>query len=212
MAPSPPPATSSPTPLTASASAAVAPAREALAAEHDRAGHHEHRIAVGDDSGRPCAHALDRGQVERGGRGVGRRAQRDGGQADAQAGQRAAQGQQHEPERDRARARSGLPASVVVPTCSRCASATSTPTEPNAAALLAHSARPRRSLAHRRGWRCGRSASLGRSAPPSNRSREIRGFGMADSSEKGGVDSRATTVIAWVGPAPYRPRVRRVNR
>ena len=57
------------------------PAREALAAEHDGAGHDEHRVAVGDDSGRPGSHPLDRGEVERGGRCVRRRAERDGRQA-----------------------------------------------------------------------------------------------------------------------------------
>jgi hypothetical protein len=39
-------------------------------------------------------------------------------------------------------------------------------------------------LVHLRGRRCGRKASLGRSAPPSRSSREIRGFGMTDSSRK----------------------------
>ena len=69
-----------------------AAAREALAAEHDRAGHHEHRVAVGDDAGGAGAHPLDRGQVGRRGGGVGRRAERDGDQRDAQTRQRAAAG------------------------------------------------------------------------------------------------------------------------
>jgi hypothetical protein len=48
---------------------------------------------------------------------------------------------------------------------------------------------------------------LGRSAPPSSRSREIRGFGMTDSSGKGDVDSRAAMDFARAGPLPHDLRV-----
>ncbi len=184
-----------------------AAAREALAAEHDRARHHEHRVAVRDDAGRAGAHPLDRRQVGRRGRGVGRRAERDGDQRRCAGSEASAAGPAAPPTARRRRARSGWRAAW--------------------SSRRAHSGRARRGLRPNRTPRPSLRTPRGRGvrwSPPARLSvraqRLVRAVGTAEQKEqrdKGVRHGRflgkwlrfaGEETLAWVRHLPHNLRIR----